>query len=189
MKNNKYNIKIPEDNSVIYNEKNRMLTIIGPLDKKSIQLDLKVFIDKNKKLISVSPLTFSKMSNNKKKKIKALRTTTLMLIKQIFIETSILIYQKLKINGIGYRVILTETFNQKLLTLKLGYSHLIYFKTPNSLTVTCPTKTTLCIFGNSYQNISQTAALIRTNRTPEPYKGKGIVYENEKIILKEGKKV
>lgn len=189
MKNKKYSIKIPEDTSIIYSEKQKILTVIGPLEKKSIKLDIKIYIDKNRKLISVSPLTFSKISRNEKKKIEAIRNTTLILIKQILVETSTLIYKKLKINGVGYRAIFTEDFNQKLVTLKLGYSHLVYFKIPENLTLTCPTKTTLSIFGNSYQNISQTSALIRANKIPEPYKGKGILYENEKIILKEGKKV
>lgn len=189
MKNKKYSINIPIDTSVIYSEKKKILTVIGPLKKKSMNLNLKVFIDKNKNLISVSPITFSKISKSKKKKIDAIRNTTLLLIKQVLIETSTVIHKKLKINGVGYRVIFTESFNDKLLTLKLGYSHLIYFKVPETLTVTCPTKTTLCVFGNSYQNVSQIASLIRSHKTPEPYKGKGILYEDEKITLKEGKKV
>ena len=49
--------------------------------------------------------------------------------------------------------------------------------------------TKLFIYGNSYRNVTQTAALIRSYKKPEPYKGKGILYETEKIVLKEGKKV
>lgn len=185
----KFNIKIPTDITVIYNEKKRVLTFIGSLKQKSLKLKLKIFIDISKKLISVSPSTFSQISNKTRKKIKTLRNTTIVLIKQILIETSILLYKKLKINGVGYRAFFTESFESKLLSLKVGYSHLIYFKVPNNLTITCPTKTKLCIFGNSYQDVSSISSMIRANKFPEPYKGKGILYEDETITLKEGKKV
>ena len=186
---NKYNIKIPTNVSVIYSKKKRKLTFSGPLETKSITLKLKIFIDKTKKIISISPITFSKISNTEKKNIKTLRNTTAAQIKHILIESSILSYQKLKINGVGYRAFFDETFDQKLLTLKLGYSHLIYIRTVKNLSINCFTKTKLCIFGNSYNNVSQLSALIRSNKTPEPYKGKGILYENENIELKEGKKI
>lgn len=185
----KFNIKIPTDITVIYNEKKETITLIGPLKQKSIKLKLKVFVDEQKKIISVSPLTFLPISNKERKKIRTLRNTTVVLIKHIIIETSIVVYKKLKINGVGYRAFFTESLDNRLLSLKLGYSHFIYFKIPNNLTITCPTKTKLCVFGNSYQSVSHVSALIRANKLPEPYKGKGILYEDETITLKEGKKV
>jgi len=185
----KYNIKIPNDVSVIYSEKKKILTLSGPLKTKSMKLKIKVYIDQLKNSISVSPLTFYQISNKEKKKIKALRNTTVAQIEHMLIESSILLYQKLKINGVGYRAEMGENFAKRLLTLKLGYSHLVYIKTPKDLTMDCFTKTKLCIFGNSYNNISSLAALIRANKTPEPYKGKGILYEDESVTLKEGKKI
>ena len=92
---NKYNIKIPTNVSVIYSKKKRTLTFSGPLETKSITLKLKIFIDKTKKIISISPITFSKISNTEKKNIKTLRNTTAAQIKHILIESSILSYQKL----------------------------------------------------------------------------------------------
>ena len=185
----KHSIKIPKDTLVIYHEKKQTLTLIGPLKQKSIKLKLKIFISKLKKTIIVRSVAFSSMSNNVKKNIKALRNTTVRLIQHLLIETSTLIYKKLEIHGVGYRTLFTESFNQKLITLKLGYSHSVYFKIPKHLIITCSTKTKLCVFGNSYQNVSQAAARIRSKKPPEPYKGKGFLYENEKIVLKEGKKV
>lgn len=185
----KYNIKIPKDVSVIYSEKKKILTFSGPLKTKSMELKIKVYIDQLKNIISVSPLTFYQISNKEKKKIKALRNSTVAQIEHMLIESSILLYRKLKINGVGYRAEMGENFAKKLLTLKLGYSHLVYIKTPKDLTMDCFTKTKLCIFGNSYNNISSLAALIRANKTPEPYKGKGVLYEDETIALKEGKKI
>jgi large subunit ribosomal protein L6 len=184
-----FNVKIPIDIKIIYNEKKETLTLKGPLVQRSIKLKLKVFIDTKKELISVSPVTFSSVSNKEKRNIKTLRNTTVALIKHMIIETSILVYKKLKINGVGYRASFTESFSDKLLSLKLGYSHFVYFKVPNNLTITCPTRTKLCVFGNSYQDVSHISALIRSNKLPEPYKGKGILYEDETVILKEGKKV
>lgn len=186
---NKYNIKIPHNISVIYSKKKKTLIFSGPLQTKSMKLKLKIFIDKTKKTISISPIPFSQISNTEKKKIKVLRNTITAQIKHMLMESFILSYQKMKINGVGYRALFDEPFNQKLLTLKLGYSHLIYVRIIKNLSINCFTKTKLCVFGNSYNNVTQLAALIRSKKTPEPYKGKGILYENENITLKEGKKI
>lgn len=188
-KKNKFNIKIPDDISVIFHKKKKTLIFKGYLKQKLLKLNLKIFINKQKKFLYISPITFSKISNYEKKKIKTLRNNTLAWVKQTLIETSILIYKKLKIKGVGYRILITETFNKKLLTLKLGYSHFLYFRIPNDITVHCFTKSKLSIFGNSYHDVSQVASLIRTNKLPDPYKGKGVLYENEIVNLKEGKKV
>lgn len=186
---NKYNIRIPWDVSLIYCEKKRTLTVVGPLKKKSMKLKLKITIDNSKKLISVSPLSFDKISNTERKKIKTLRSTTVAEIKHLFIESSITIFQKLKIVGVGYRADFADTSNKELLTLKLGYSHVVYVRIPKNFSLNCFTKTKFCIFGNSYSEISKLSARIRSKKIPEPYKGKGILYENEKVVLKEGKKI
>ena len=185
----KYNIKIPTKITVIYSEKRRTLTFLGPLKKKSMKLKLKVFVDKSKKIISISPLTFNQISNTERKTIKTLRNTTIAQIKHMLIESSISVHKKLKIDGVGYRAFFTEKFDEKLLTLKLGYSHFIYLKIPESLTVNCFTKTKLHIFGHSYDAVSNFSAIIRTKKLPEPYKGKGIRYDDETVVLKEGKKI
>ena len=188
-KTNKYSIKIPADVSVIYSKKKKTLTIIGPLKRKSLKLKLKVFLNNAKKTINLSDSFFYNISNKEKKQIRAIRNSTIANIKHLLIESSTVIFQKLNIKGVGYRAVFTETFNQKLITLKLGHSHLIYIKTPEHLSVDCPTKTKICIFGNSYDDISNFSALIRANKKPDVYKGKGILYEDEIVILKEGKKI
>ena len=185
----RYNIKIPNDVVVIYSKKHRLLTLSGPLKTKSLKLKVQVFINQKKKIINISPITFSQISNIEKKKVKMLQNTAAAQIKYMLIESSILIYQKLKIIGVGYRTEFAENFNKNLLSFKLGYSHAIYVKTFENLTIKCLTRTKLCIFGTSYQEVSQFAALIRSTKTPEPYKGKGILYENEIVKIKEGKKV
>lgn len=188
-KNKKHNIKIPKDISIIYSKKKRMITFIGSVKTKSMKLQIQVFINQYTKTINVSPFTFTPISNTDKNKIKILQNTTAAKIKYMLIESSIVIYQKLKIVGVGYRTEFTENFDKNLLTFKLGYSHFIYIKIFSNLTTNCLTKTKLCIFGNSYENISQFSAMIRSKKRPDSYKGKGILYENEKVKLKEGKKV
>lgn len=185
----KFTIKIPHNITVIYCSKKKIITLRGPLEQKSLKLKVKVFVIKEEKLIKVSSIPFTKVSNNTKKKFRSLQGTTVALIKQIVIEVSSTLYQKLKFVGVGYRAFNVENFENKLLLLRLGYSHPIYFKIPPKLQIFCLKLTKLFIFGNSYQNVTQIAAHIRSNKIPEPYKGKGILYENEKVTLKEGKKI
>jgi large subunit ribosomal protein L6 len=184
----KYNIKISNNNTVLYCNKKNILTIIGPLTKKSLRLKLKIRILESKKTILVLSTPLTKLSNNEKKNIKSLKGTTVALVKQLILETSSLIYKKLKFVGVGYRGFEVENFKYKLLMLKLGYSHSIYFKTPKNLNIFCFKLTKLFIYGSTYHDVTQTASLIRSYKKPEPYKGKGILYANELIKLKKGKK-
>jgi large subunit ribosomal protein L6 len=180
----KYSIKIPSNTTVIYCEKKKIITVIGPLKQKSLKLKVKIVI--MERILKVSNVPFSEISNNERKKIKG---TTLALIKQLLIETSAMLYQKLQFIGVGYRAFQVDNFENKLLLFKLGYSHSLYFKVSDELRVFCLKLTKLFVFGHSYQSVNQTSALIRSYKKPEPYKGKGILYVNEKIKLKEGKKV
>ncbi len=185
----KYSIKIPNNNIIIYNKKKNLLTIMGPLSKKSFNVKLKINILKHEQIIQVLPIPLIKLSNNEKKSINSIRGTTVALIKQLILETSSVLYQKLKFIGVGYRVFEIKDFKNKLLMLKLGYSHLIYIKPSKNLNFFCLKSTKLFIYGTSYCAITQTASFIRSYKIPEPYKGKGILYENELITLKKGKKV
>ena len=190
MRKQKYNLRIPQNVSLIFCEKNSTLTIKGPMKKKSKKLKLKIFIDRLNNILSVSPILTFKGSNAEKKHVKILRKTTLVEIKQLLIESSVLIFRKLKIIGVGFRADFADTFlKEKVLTLKLGFSHLIYAKVPDNSLLNSLTKTKFCIYGSSYNEISEFAASIRSKKLPEPYKGKGILYDNETIILKEGKKI
>jgi large subunit ribosomal protein L6 len=181
-------IKIPKNITVIYSSKKKILTLIGPLQTRSMFLELKLNINDNLKVIEVTSITFLNLPG-KKKQILSLKNTTIALIKQLLLETSATMYNKLKFVGVGYRTFEVEEFKNKLLMFKLGYSHPIFFKIPTNLNMFCFKFIKLYISGNSYKNVTQTSALIRSYKKPEPYKGKGILYESEKIILKEGKKV
>ena len=92
--------------------------------------------------------------------------------------------KKLELVGVGYRV----AVQAKNLTLTLGFSHLINFRIPDGITIETPSQTEIIIKGIDRHRVGQTAAEIRGFRPPEPYKGKGVKYSDEKISLKEAKK-
>ena len=92
--------------------------------------------------------------------------------------------KKLEINGVGYRAQLEG----KELVLHLGFSHDVKFPIPEGIKISCPDQTHIDIFGVNKQMVGQVASEIRGYRPPEPYKGKGIKYEAEQILRKEGKK-
>lgn len=185
----KYTIKIPKDISLIYCEKKKIITFFGLKSYKSIKLKVNIFINDIEKIIKVSSIPLFEVSNNEKKKIKSIQGTTVSLLKQILIEISTVIYKKLQIVGVSYRALIEDSFDNRLLLLKLGFSHSIYFRISQKLSLFCKKRTQLFVSSNSYQNVTHVASLIRNLKAPEPYKGKGILYENEKIILKTGKKI
>jgi large subunit ribosomal protein L6 len=92
--------------------------------------------------------------------------------------------KKLELVGVGYRA----AVQAKSLTLTLGYSHLISYAIPDGITIEAPSQTEIVVKGIDRQRVGQTAAEIRGFRPPEPYKGKGVKYTDEKISLKEAKK-
>ena len=92
--------------------------------------------------------------------------------------------QSLEISGVGYRA----AVQGKTLNLTLGFSHPVAVPMPDGISVEAPSQTEIVLKGIDKQRIGQVAAEIRGIRPPEPYKGKGVRYSGEKIVLKEGKK-
>jgi large subunit ribosomal protein L6 len=92
--------------------------------------------------------------------------------------------RKLDLVGVGYRA----QVQGKALNLTLGFSHPVAFPIPEGITIETPSQTEIVIKGVDTQKVGQIAAEIRSIRPPEPYKGKGVKYSDEKITLKEGKK-
>jgi len=92
--------------------------------------------------------------------------------------------RKLEINGVGYRA----QMSGKNIQLQLGLSHDVIREIPEGLEVKCPKPTEIEISGIEKQRVGQFAAELRGLRPPEPYKGKGVKYAEERIIRKEGKK-
>ena len=92
--------------------------------------------------------------------------------------------KRLQLQGVGYRA----RMQGKSLNLTLGFSHPIDYDVPTGIEVTTPSQTEIVVSGIDRQQVGQVAAEIRGFRPPEPYKGKGVRYQNERVSLKEGKK-
>jgi large subunit ribosomal protein L6 len=114
----------------------------------------------------------------------AISGTTRAIVANMIHGVSIGFEKKLQLVGVGYRA---QSSTEKL-NLTLGFSHPIDFEIPKGIKIETPTQTEIVIKGIDKQKVGQVAADIRAYRKPEPYKGKGIRYSDEVIILKETKK-
>ncbi len=92
--------------------------------------------------------------------------------------------KKLQLVGVGYRA----QSKGKTLSLSLGFSHPVEYPVPEGITIDTPSQTEVVISGSDKQQVGQVAAEIRGFRPPEPYKGKGVRYSDERVIRKEAKK-
>ena len=92
--------------------------------------------------------------------------------------------RKLNLVGVGYRA----QAQGDTLNLSLGFSHPVAHKMPAGVKVECPTQTEIVIKGIDKQRVGQVAAEVRAYRKPEPYKGKGVRYSDERVVIKETKK-
>ena len=173
----KINISIPEKVKVALAGNN--LNIEGPMGKKSLNIDLETFnLDiKDGKEISIKP----KKIDDETKRLWGMNRS---LINNAVIGSSKGYEKILELVGVGYRAALKG--NQ--LNLQLGYSHDIKLAIPNDLEVKCTKPTEILVSGIDKQRVGQFASEIRILRKPEPYKGKGIKYQDEFIRRKEGKK-
>ena len=182
-------VKIPIDISIYYCTTQHIIVFTNFLIRKTIKLKTQLIINNDEKILKVTRKPLYSISNNEKKKLKAIQTTQVAILKQMLLEISLLCCKKLKLIGVGFRVSSLKILDFDILYFKLGYSHAIYFKVPKTLKVFCLKNNKLFLIGNSSIFLTQVAALIRSYKIPEPYKGKGILYTSEKITLKEGKKI
>ncbi len=90
---------------------------------------------------------------------------------------------KLKLTGVGYRAKIEEN----RLVLDLGFSHPIHVSIPDQIKVSMPDNTSIVLFSTNKEKVGSFSAMLRGLRPPEPYKGKGVQYVNETVILKSGK--
>ena len=114
---------------------------------------------------------------------KSLHGLTRSLINNMIIGVTDMYSKELQINGVGYRVV--KQGNN--LNLTLGYSHPVIFEAPQGITFDVPNPNTIIVKGIDKELVGQTAAVIRTKRPPEVYRGKGIKYADEVIRRKVGK--
>jgi large subunit ribosomal protein L6 len=115
---------------------------------------------------------------------KAMSGTTRAIVSNMVKGVSEGFSKKLMLVGVGYRAAAAgDTLN-----LSLGFSHPVSHKMPSGVKVATPTQTEIIISGSDRQQVGQVAAEVRAYRPPEPYKGKGVRYSDEKVTLKETKK-
>ena len=173
----KINISIPEKVKVDLSGSN--VNIEGPLGKKSLNIDSKIFdLDiKDGKEISIKP---KKVDQNTKRLWGMNRS----LLNNAIIGTSKGYEKTLELVGVGYRAALKG----KQLNLQLGFSHDVNYDIPENIKITVEKQTTLKISGSDKQEVGMVASKIKSYRPPEPYKGKGIKEKGQYILRKEGKK-
>jgi large subunit ribosomal protein L6 len=155
----------------------RVLKAKGKLGELKLALSEEVEVKIEAGKVLVTPRSPSKRS-------RTLWGTTRSLIDNMVAGVSTGFSRTLEINGIGYRA----QVQGKNLQLQLGFSHDIVYPIPPGVTIKCEKPTQITVSGADLQRVGQVAAEIRAFRKPEPYKGKGIKYENERIRRKEGKK-
>ncbi len=121
---------------------------------------------------------------NDSREANAMSGTVRQLVNNMVVGVTKGFEKKLNLVGVGYKA---QAQGAKL-NLQVGYSHPVNKDMPQGITVTTPTPTEVIIKGADRQRVGQVAAEIRAIRPPEPYKGKGIRYADEKIVIKETKK-
>jgi len=173
----KINISVPEKVKVAMN--GNILNIDGPLGKKSLTIDTKIFeLDINSgKKISIKP----KIINDETKRLWGMNRS---LVNNAVIGTSKGYEKTLELVGVGYRASLKD----RELSLQLGFSHDIKFDIPENIKITIEKQTILKISGSDKQLVGAVTSKIKSYRLPEPYKGKGIKEVGQYILRKEGKK-
>ncbi|WP_459563362.1 50S ribosomal protein L6 [Candidatus Psyllophila symbiotica] len=171
----KKSILIPKN--VKINIINKIIKISGKNGKLKHIVNKNVIINKEKNIIF-----FSTVKNNKYSWSQA--GTARSIINSMIIGVTIGFFKKLKLFGVGYKV----NIKNNNLVLSLGFSHLINYIIPNGVFVNCSSKNEILLNSPNKQLIGQVAADIRLFHVPDPYKGKGIRYDNEIIKLKETKK-
>jgi large subunit ribosomal protein L6 len=124
------------------------------------------------------------MVNNDSTRANAMSGTIRALVANMVEGVSKGFERKLTLVGVGYRA---QAQGDKL-NLALGFSHPVVHQMPNGVKVETPTQTEIVLRGNDKQQVGQVAAEVRAYRSPEPYKGKGVRYTGEKVVLKETKK-
>ncbi len=151
------------------------VNVKGPKGNLVLLLHSTISLKQEDKMIRVKPATDSAIP---------MAGTFRSLVNNMVIGVSEGFEKKLKLVGIGYRA---QVQGDKL-TLALGFSHPVVYAAPEGVTIEAPSQSELVIKGCDKQKVGQVAAEIRSFRPPEPYKGKGIRYFDERVKRKEAKK-
>lgn len=153
------------------------ITVKGPLGTLSQTLTGDVIVNENEGKLSF-------VVANDSKQAKAMSGTLRALVANMVKGVSAGFERKLNLVGVGYRAQVQGT----QVKLQLGFSHDVLHSLPDGVKAECPSQTEIVIKGIDKQVVGQVAAEIRAYRPPEPYKGKGVRYSDERVVIKETKK-
>ena len=169
-------INVPAGVDVTIDAANYVITVKGPKGTLTQNYHSRMNVSKDGAVLTVTRPTDDKED-------RALHGLTRTLIYNMVVGVTEGYTKKLEVNGVGYRVAMAG----KSLNLTLGYSHPVVVDAPAGIEFQTPDANTIIVKGIDKQLVGETAAYIRSKRAPEPYKGKGIKYEGEKIRRKSGK--
>jgi len=153
------------------------ISVKGPKGVLSMELNSEVSVKQEDDKLLVSARSGGRFAN-------AIAGTMRALIKNMVTGVNTGFERKLELVGVGYRA---QAQGNKI-NLTLGFSHPVVYNVPEGIAVETPSQTEIVIKGIDRQRVGQVAAELREFRPPEPYKGKGVRYANERIVLKEAKK-
>ena len=166
-------IKLPS--GVAINISDSLLSVKGPKGNLDVILHPGVSFDENDGEYMVKPDGAKNM---------AMAGTFRALVSNMVTGVSTGFQKKLQLVGVGYRA---QAQGSKL-NLALGFSHPVEYTAPEGITIETPSQTEIVVSGCDKQKVGQVAAEIRAYRPPEPYKGKGVRYADERVARKEAKK-
>jgi large subunit ribosomal protein L6 len=162
---------------VDFSQSGNTVTLKGP--KGSLSLDLQADIS-----VAQEGQELLIKTARDDRPLVAMAGTTRALLANMAIGVAEGFERKLQLVGVGYRA----AAQGNVLNLTLGFSHPVNYAVPEGITIETPTQTEVLVKGNDKQRVGQVAAEIRAYRPPEPYKGKGVRYADEHVVIKEAKK-
>lgn len=168
-------ISIPAGVEITVGDDNTV-TVKGPKGELSQKIDENIILEINEGVLNVS-------RPNDERTNRSQHGLSRTLINNMVVGVTDGYEKKLHINGVGY----SASKQGDTLLMKLGYSHPVEMKDPEGITTECPDAVTVIVRGSDKALVGNYAANIRAWRKPEPYKGKGIIYDGEVVQKKEGK--
>ena len=164
-------------NGVEFKQSGQTVTLKGAKGELSLELNSEVQLEQDGNSLKLSPRSRSRFAT-------AVAGTMRSIIANMAHGVSEGFERKLELVGVGYRA----QAQGKKLNLTLGFSHPVDFAVPEGISVETPSQTEIIVRGADKQKVGQVSAEIRGFRPPEPYKGKGVRYADERVMLKEAKK-
>jgi large subunit ribosomal protein L6 len=168
---------VPLPKGVEFKQDGNVVTLKGSKGSLSLELNNEVELSIDDNVLQLAPRSGSRFSAAIAGTMRAILANMAEGVSQGF-------ERKLELVGVGYRA---QAQGNKL-NLTLGFSHPVVHQVPEGITVETPSQTEIIIKGADKQRVGQVAAEIRRYRPPEPYKGMGVRYANERVIIKEAKK-